>query len=132
MEDKLHQVGVRPTKARLALLKALFKANSPETAGELLSRLRSQFHKVTLYRDLHLFVKTGLVEKMQFSERSARYQAKTNQHSHHLICENCGLIDEIELPNDLDREESRIAQRKNFLVTAHSLEFYGKCASCQR
>lgn len=123
--------GIKETKARKALFAALQSLDSPQKADDIISLVPIPIHKVTVYRDLKLFVQAGLVEEVQFEERSTRYQLKRETHNHHLICEQCGIINEVELPGDLDEEEKRIQKNTGFTVLKHSLEFYGICRNCR-
>ncbi len=128
----LLQRGIRPTKARLDLIELLAKAKIPQTTREILNQFPYPVHKVTIYRDLGLLVEAGLAEGRRFKEGATRYRLSSARHTHDLVCENCGLIDEVELPHDLDQQEDQIAREKKFAVSTHALAFYGLCASCQR
>lgn len=122
---------VKLTKVRRAMLDVLKGAQLPISAAEIASYMPMKVNKVTIYRDLELFTKSGVVELVQFEESFARYRLKNSCHSHHLICEDCGIIQEVEMPNDLDDHEKRIADQTGFVVLKHSLEFYGLCRDCR-
>lgn len=119
------------TKVRRAILGVLQRAELPISAAELMSLMPIKVNKVTIYRDLELFTKSGVAELVQFEESFARYRLKNSCHSHHLICEDCGIIQEVEMPNDLDEHEKRINDQTGFVVLKHSLEFYGLCRDCR-
>jgi len=50
---------------------------------------------------------------------------------HHLICINCGKVEEAE-EDLLEALESKIESSKGFKVIDHIVKFYGLCKECQR
>jgi Fur family ferric uptake transcriptional regulator len=86
-------------------------------------------NKVTVYRIMDYLYQNGIVDKMEFGEGKYRYEIKKNHH-HHLICTNCGKIEEVE-GDFLKKLEEEIYKTKRFKVKNHSLEFFGLCKDCQ-
>ncbi len=81
---------------------------------------------VTVYRTLDLLSELGLVRRLDLGE-GPRYELAEDHH-HHLICEDCGSVSEFEqCPLDLERLPQ---MEKGFQVKSHSVEVYGRCASC--
>jgi Fe2+ or Zn2+ uptake regulation protein len=58
----------------------------------------------------------------------------TGEHHHHLICSNCGAVEDFTVPGELedliDRASESIARRKRFAVDHHRLDLVGLCAGC--
>lgn len=86
----------------------------------------------SIYRSINLFCELGILTKLDFHDKQYRYELSDVfvPHHHHLICTNCGSIENIFeqcLPAGF---EEQIHTRRGFEVTSHILEFYGVCESC--
>ena len=87
----------------------------------------------TVYRTLELFAELGIINRLQLEEEFNRYEFKpdSSKHTHHhLICVNCGKIQEFN-EDLLDELEKLIEEESGFIITDHSLRFYGYCRKCR-
>jgi len=133
MIEDLRNKKLRITKLRKSILKILVDTNTPILVSDLLkflSKLNLRSHKTSVYRELAVLKKHGVIQEVQFGENKKRYEIKPTNHKHHLVCTGCEDIEDIVLEKDLDKQELKIMREKNFKVTSHSLEFFGLCASC--
>ena len=124
---------LRITKLRRSILQILIDNNIPITVSDLrssLSELNLQSHKTSVYRELAVLKKQGVIQEVQFDENKKRYEITQTDHHHHIVCIDCKKIDDVVLEKDLDNHEQKIMSQKNFKVLNHSLEFFGLCASC--
>ena len=122
---------VRKTPARSAITEFLSNSNSPVDVSQIINYLRKLnlgTNKVTVYRIMDYLYQNGIVDRMEFGEGKFRYEIKRNHH-HHLICTNCGKIEEVE-GDFLKKLEEEIYKTKGFNVKSHSLEFFGLCKDC--
>ena len=129
----LQDADLKATGARLAVLSFLTHSMKPLTAEEIFDHIRDEHDaadKATIYRILDTFSHKGITTRLEFGEGKFRYELAGDDH-HHLICESCGEMEDISDCNISDLEQE-IATKKKFLVTRHSLEFYGLCSVCQR
>lgn len=123
-EEKIRRAGHKTTPQRMAVVEALCEEQH-QSLDEIRARC-PEIGLVTLYRTLDLLSELGLVRRMDLGDRP-RYEM-AERHHHHLICESCGLISEFE---DCPLDPAVISRTSpDFRVTAHSLEVYGQCASC--
>ncbi len=125
-------MNLKNTPARSAIYDFLVRSSSPVDAGQIIKFLRSKnlnTNKVTVYRNLDALFKNGLLERVEFGEGKFRYEFKKNHH-HHLICTNCGKIEDIS-GEYLTVIENKIRKENGFIVKSHSLEFYGLCRNCR-
>lgn len=131
--EELNKLGLKQTPARLGILKILENQTSPLDASTLHIYLKEKSIKTdqaTVYRILDIFYQKGIVSRFELEEGKFRYELTAEDH-HHVICENCGKIEDV-LDCEVDKVERKIEQKKGFLVKRHSLQFYGVCARCQR
>lgn len=132
--QQLKSQGHRITKARSAIIESLMESKSPVWVGELDEKLKSggvKVNKTTLYRELDFLLAQKIVKEIQFGEDKKRYELAESAHHHHLVCINCKRVEDIDLQNDLSKQEEIIKKTKNFRVINHSLEFFGLCRNCQ-
>lgn len=70
----------------------------------------------------------GLIEKIDFGSTFDRFEANIGNH-YHLICEVCGSIIDINIPEELKIEEA-IKNKTNFKIKSHKVQIYGICEKC--
>lgn len=134
IEKDLKSKGHRITRARSAIIKILAGNISPISVTELNSKLQNggvAVNKTTLYRELEFLLAEKIVKEINLREDKKRYELADSAHHHHLVCLNCKRVEDIDLQNDLSKQEEVIKNTKNFKVINHSLEFFGLCKNCQ-
>lgn len=128
---ELQEAQLQVTPARIAAMRLFESHDKPVDAQHVLEHLKKDLSvdRVTVFRILKTFVEKGIIRKLEFQEGKARYELNTNEH-HHLVCRNCGEIEDISDCN-ITALEKDIQKIKGFLVASHSLEFFGLCKNCQ-
>jgi Fur family ferric uptake transcriptional regulator len=125
----------RYTRPRRELIDVLLAAGKPVTAEEILERA-PQLPLSTVYRNLAVFEETGLVHRVAGHGEFGRFELAEEfvGHHHHFACASCGVITDVELPDDLEVELERVlaklAQRRAFTIGSHRLDVVGRCAAC--
>lgn len=84
-----------------------------------------------MYRELDFLVAQKIIRELRFRDGTRRYEITPSDHHHHIVCVDCNAIEHISLEKDLEKEEKIIAQKNEFKVLSHSLEFYGLCSRCK-
>lgn len=125
----LKENGYRLTSPRQRVLDLLLEAHRPMSAQEVFELAKRDMDLATVYRVINLFLGLGLARKTGFGTGSALYEIVGEEHHHHVICRQCGRMEEIEgcLLESLEKELSR---KKRFTIMGHTLEFYGICHDC--
>jgi Fe2+ or Zn2+ uptake regulation protein len=126
----IKQKGQRLTLQKKIVLGALQK--KPLTVLEIfngVNKKKASIDKTTIYRILTSFVELGIVKGINLGDRELRYELSNCNHHHHLVCESCGNIEDIELCEDSLVKE--VQKQSSFKVQSHSLEFFGICKHCQ-
>ncbi len=112
------------------LIKGSFEHPTAMSIYETLREKMPALSLGTVYRNLAILVEQGLVIRMPFKNGFDRFDANTLAH-HHLICENCGKVEDISLP--ALAEIDKIAAKSNeFKILRHRIEFYGICRNCRK
>ena len=96
--ERLHAVGLRPTRQRLALARLLFENGDRHvTAEQLHGEAASAAIPVslaTVYNTLHQFTEAGLLREVVV-EPGRSYFDTNNADHHHFFCEANGLLQDI-------------------------------------
>lgn len=123
---------MRLTKQRRVILDILRSTDTHPTADWIYSKARKHIKNLslgTVYRNLGVLSKEGLIKKLDFGLGQARYDGVTDNHIH-IICNNCGQISELmEAPRFSNLDE--IEAKSGFTITDAILEVHGYCPKCK-
>jgi Fe2+ or Zn2+ uptake regulation protein len=128
------EIKARPvTPQRSLLLSIMREAGKHLDAKELYRRASERDPNIslaTVYRNLHVFEKQGLINERHLGQARCYYEMKRLGEHQHLVCEACGQVIEFESP--LIRKLVTEVQRKNnFSVTKIELCLEGYCHKCK-
>ena len=135
LDEYMNEKGHRSTEQRRQIVDALFAAPSHVTIDGLWELVRGKHSNIgyaTVYRTLKLLAECGVVEEYQFGDGFTRYElAEEDGHHDHMICQQCGKIEEFEEPL-IEELQRRIAEKYGFTLTTHKHELYGTCSQCRQ
>jgi Fur family peroxide stress response transcriptional regulator len=123
----------RKSIQRDAILRVINNTTTHPGADWIYDQVRKEIPNIslgTVYRNLKLLAQAGEIKELDIPGISSRFDGRTSNH-HHLICEECGRIFDME--ESVDRTmEIRIAQKTGFKVKMQYLKFIGLCSDCQK
>lgn len=132
--DELRKAGLKVTVPRLKILEILERSPQRHMSAEDIYRLLQESHEevglATVYRVLTQFEAAGLITRHNFEEGRSVFEINMGEHHDHLVCVNCGLVEEFYDPVIEERQEA-IAAKLGFTITGHSLTLYGTCKQNQ-
>jgi len=121
------------TPQRRLLLSIMREAGRHLDAKEVYRRASERDPNIslaTVYRNLRVFEKQGLINERHLGQARCYYEMKRLGEHQHLVCEACGQVIEFESP--LIRKLVAEVQRKNnFSVTKVELYLEGHCHKCK-
>ncbi len=142
--SRFRQQGLRITEPRRVILDVLNGTTEHYSAEEIYMKVHKTYPNIgltTVYRNLEVLEQMGIITKFHFGDRRSRYELiqspQKPRHHHHLVCTSCKQIidyddfvdEEIEL---LKKVERALADKHNFHITGHVIQFYGLCNNCQK
>jgi len=130
----LRVAGLKATPGRIALLSYLQKNKKPMTVDSIEKGLKGFLNKVTVYRALLDLTAARLVLKVDLGHVHAHYEfLDRHNHHHHIVCKNCGDIEDIDMRDMETLEKTALNKSKLFTeIVTHSLEFFGVCNTCAK
>lgn len=126
----LKTIGLKTTHPRLKILN-LFE-NSPVrhlSAEDVYKELMNENEDIglaTVYRVLTQFEQAGLLERHHFESGKAVFELKSDGHHDHLVCLQCGRVEEF-FDAEIEKRQVIIAEERGFKLQEHSLSLYADC-----
>ena len=137
IRKQLHESGYKLTPQREATVLVLLENEKEHLSAEeiymLVKHKSPEIGLATVYRTLEMLNELKIVDKVNFTDGLARYDMRkegSKHFHHHLLCLECGNIEEIEEDLLIDVEKV-VEKRYKFLVKDHRLTFHGICQKCQ-
>jgi Fur family ferric uptake transcriptional regulator len=118
--------GLRMTDQRRIIAGVLQEASDHPDVEELYNRASAVDPRIslaTVYRTVKLFEETGILEKHEFGDGRARYEAADRDHHDHLINVNSGEVIEF-VDAEIEALQERIAAKLGYRLMGHRLELY--------
>src|SRR3546814_4388321 len=95
-----------------------------EKLHERASAIDAGISIATVYRTVRLFEEAGILERHDFGDGRARYEAAAETHHDHLIDVETGNVIEF-VDEELEALQRRIAEKLGFRLVDHRMELYG-------
>ncbi|MBF0175555.1 MAG: ferric iron uptake transcriptional regulator [Magnetococcales bacterium] len=126
----LKKAGLKATLPRMKIL-TLFMAETGQhlTAEDIFRKLIADDDEVslaTVYRVLTQFVQAGLLTRHHFEGGRAIYEVNHGDHHDHLVCLQCGHVQEF-VDEEIEKRQHVIARQYGFEVEDHALHIYVDC-----
>jgi len=80
----------------------------------------------TVYRVLTQFEQAGLLSRNNFESGKAIYELNEGKHHDHLVCLDCGRVEEF-FDAEIEQRQQSIARARGFALQEHALSLYGNC-----
>jgi Fur family ferric uptake transcriptional regulator len=119
--------GLRITEQRRVIARILSEAEDHPDVELLHSRaaeIDPGISIATVYRTVRLFEEAGILERHDFGDGRARYEAAADVHHDHLIDVETGKVIEFVDP-ELEELQRKIAEKLGYRLVDHRMELYG-------
>ena len=133
--DELKSTGLKATLPRLKILELFQKGQQRHMTAEDVFRVlmldRTDIGLATVYRVLTQFEQAGILIRSHFESGKAVYELNEGQHHDHLVCIDCGKVEEF-YDAEIERRQHAVASAKGFSIADHALSLYAHCtkAAC--
>jgi len=121
------QRGLRITEQRRVIARVLSESTDHPDVDKLHERASAidpGISIATVYRTVRLFEEAGILDRHDFGDGRARYEAAPEAHHDHLIDVENGTVIEFVDP-ELEALQRQIAERLGYRLVDHRLELFG-------
>jgi Fur family transcriptional regulator, ferric uptake regulator len=133
--EELKSSGLKATLPRIKILEIFQRSQRRHmTAEDVFKALLAEGADIglaTVYRVLMQFEQAGLLTRSNFESGKAVFELNEGQHHDHLVCLDCGRVEEFFDPA-IEQRQREVAQERGFALQEHSLALYARCtkAAC--
>jgi Fur family ferric uptake transcriptional regulator len=126
----LKSAGLKATLPRLRIINLFESARLRHmTAEEVYRMLQAEGLEIglaTVYRVLTQFEQAGLLIRHHFESGKAVFELNEGKHHDHLVCMQCGRVEEFFDP-EIEKRQQKIAAERGFTISEHALYLYAEC-----
>ncbi|MBS0254225.1 MAG: transcriptional repressor [Proteobacteria bacterium] len=127
IETLCAQRGLRITEQRRVIARVLSDSQDHPDVDKLHERAAAidpGISIATVYRTVRLFEEAGILDRHDFGDGRARYEAAPEAHHDHMIDVETGNVIEFVDP-ELEALQRQIAERLGYRLVDHRLELFG-------
>ncbi len=132
IREQLRDAGLRATKPRVAVLRWL-TGNPHSTAEQAASAVRRELGAVStqaVYDVLHACNQAGLLRRIEPAGHPARFETRTADNHHHLVCRGCGRATDVDCVHGAAPCLAP-SSTAGYEVDEAEIVFWGRCPDCR-
>lgn len=127
----LRDNGYSLTSPRRKIIDVLWD-KEPQSTNELIVSLAGDIDRASLYRNLALFEKLGLIVRVYIGWKyKIELSDIFSNHHHHISCLKCGKIKAIHEEDEIEQLIHSLSDKYQISADRHQLEIQGVCAECR-
>jgi Fur family transcriptional regulator, ferric uptake regulator len=128
--DDLKSSGLKATLPRIKILEIFQRSERRHmTAEDVFKALLADGADIglaTVYRVLMQFEQAGLLTRSNFESGKSVFELNEGQHHDHLVCLDCGRVEEF-FDGQIEQRQHEVAAQRGFALQEHSLALYARC-----
>ena len=128
--SELKSMGLKATMPLMKILEVFQQGRQRHMSAEdVYKELLGDKHDIglaTVYRVLMQFEQAGILKRSNFESGRAMFELNQGEHHDHLVCMQCGRVEEFFDPG-IEKRQQLIARDRGFLLQDHALALYGNC-----
>ncbi len=126
---------LKQTTQRELILKIIYDNDGHFTPEDIYNLIKTSHPEVklgiaTVYRTLTLLEDADIVNSISFGTQGKKYEFGITNHHDHLVCMECGNIEEF-YDDVIEERQEVIAKNFNFKMKDHVMKITGTCSACQ-
>lgn len=130
--QRLRAAGLRVTAPRLAVLAVLaeYPHATADTVATMVRRRLGRVSTQAVYDVLSACAEAGLVRRIEPAGSAARFETRTGDNHHHLVCRSCGRTTDVDCAVGV-RPCLTPSDDAGYLLDEAEVVFWGLCPQCQ-
>lgn len=134
IELELQSAGLKATSPRMKVLEFFHSSKrrhfSAEDVFRHLVEEKIDIGLATVYRVLGQLVEVGILSSGTLGSTTAMFELNEGKHHDHVVCLNCGRVDEFADPV-IEARQKTVADELGYLLSGHHLILHGYCRDCR-
>ena len=121
------------SKQRISVLEAVVSNSIHPTADQVYAMIKDDNPNVslgTVYRNLNLLCETGQLRRICVANGCDRFDGRLDKHFH-TICNFCGKVADVEIPEQLDLH-SFVTAQTGYYINDIDIVMKGVCPECNK
>ena len=122
--------GLKATLPRLKILNVFESAATRHMTAEdvykILLKEGMDIGLATIYRVLTQFEQAGILIRHHFEAGKAVFELNEGGHHDHLVCVQCGHVEEFFDP-EIEKRQLKVAKDRGFAIQEHTLQILAEC-----
>jgi Fur family transcriptional regulator, ferric uptake regulator len=128
--DEIKSSGLKATLPRIKILEIFQHTERRHmTAEDVYKALLAEGSDIglaTVYRVLMQFEQAGLLIRSNFESGKAVFELNAGEHHDHLVCLDCGRVEEFYDP-EIEARQREVTSSRGFALQEHTLALYAHC-----
>ncbi len=123
----------RNTRKKSFIEGVFSSTTEPISIREVFRQVRKAYPKTaysTVFRIVIKLEEDAKIHAVDWRERGSRYEWAGMPHHHHITCQICGTVQDLE-DADVNYDDEKIRKKTGFITKHHSIELEGICAKCR-
>jgi len=128
--EELKNSGLKATLPRIKVLEVFQSTRQRHLSAEDVYRLLlgegADVGLATVYRVLMQFEQAGILVRTHIETGKAVFELNEGKHHDHLVCLDCGRVEEF-FDAEIEKRQHAVAAARGFELQDHALALYGAC-----
>ena len=133
LTDRLRGAGLRVTGPRVAVLRVLDASDDHPRVDQIIERVRTSGVSISTqatYDVCEALYSAGLARRIEPAGSPARFESRTSDNHHHLVCRSCGAAVDVDCAVG-ETGCLEPSDRRGFVVDEAEVTYWGLCPACQ-
>ena len=121
---------IKVTPQRLAIV-SLMEVHGHISVREIYEKIKKSFPSLslaTVYKNINTMLESNFIKELKIVGSESKYELTKEAHSH-LICNNCGAVEDLFLAVDYIKDEA--LSKSSYKIEEVVVQIKGKCSNCQ-
>jgi len=131
--NQMRRSGHRVTPQRVMIMEVMRKHGGHVSAEDIyqwVQAVHPYVNRSTVYRTLDMLSKENIITVTDLGKGSAHYEMHSDEPHHHMVCQQCGKVEEVDHAL-LEPLQNSLLRKYKFKANIEHFAIFGMCHKCQ-